>query len=212
MLDVFEHVPAFLLTAPAFRSTMLHVRIVRMLLAGFGAAGARLGTPGTNQAGKWTPAGDDLRGRRTECSTILTRPERFQVLLAAGCDEVGTVRRAGIAGPLTGPAGGGAGVAHFVRAPGRRSSCRRSLLLREPGRLQTQHRRRRHPRQSEFSTSHHDLAPCVRESQWARLGFALSSRGDGTALCRKYTPAESTATRRVSRTADQSVCCAPQRI
>ena len=98
VLQVFEHFSARLFALAAFFCAMLHRRVVRKFLAGFGTHLAAVGTGSTDHAAARPLASDDgRRGPASGCA-VLAQLKRFEVLLLAFRNQLETVRATGIAG------------------------------------------------------------------------------------------------------------------
>jgi hypothetical protein len=80
-----------------------------------------------------------------------------------GRNQVGTVRGARITTALAGSACRSARIAHAMMTLVFGVGLLLFLSLREPGRFHRHKRCRRYPRQSKFSSSHHDRDPCSKD-------------------------------------------------
>src|SRR5207253_1960489 len=94
---VLDHVAACLGAVAARLGTALHVLVVGVLLAGFGA---EVTDPGASRASgrrRRPPAGDDLGGQGAEVAAIGARRQAVGVLLLAPGDQLGAVPGARLA-------------------------------------------------------------------------------------------------------------------
>ena len=113
-VHVFDHSTTRLFTLPTFRGAGGHVLIVGDAAANLRTGGTRVGTRGTDLRRVRSAARRDLRRRRANGCTIVTRGQRGQMSRFAAMQLMRAVRGAHVTFPLAIRAGFGAFLHHFL--------------------------------------------------------------------------------------------------